>query len=316
MQCIVPTPSNLSRLTFNLTDVTEHSVTLRLSLSCTDKSLVERYEVRYWPKMDKQLEKNMTKLSYDTVFKIDGLKTNTEYVVNLTAYDENGIPYRDIQTVHTSDRDILLQLISLLLFVILAMAIMTTSATRRVKKIMDIKVEIPLGLEEILDIPTNSSERRRPFHVNEESEPSMLFSELLEKDELLPMSSYDQVDQDDTMQLVTMESISNQPDEDLCLPEHSEMRKPYDQDDPDPDRVQAKAIKSILKKPDEAIHDKQACLSEEGLERQKPSVQIVTGTNYIQPVQMKVKPDLSGNRLSSSSGYVDVNLIMKQQMIR
>ncbi|XP_065075262.1 cytokine receptor-like isoform X2 [Ochlerotatus camptorhynchus] len=278
MQCIVPTPSNISRLTFNLTDVTEHSVTLRISLSCTDQSLVERYEVRYWPKMDKSLEKNMTKRPYDLVIKIDDLMKDTEYMVNVTAFDEHGIPHTDSYSVRTSERDILLQLIMFLLFGILAMAIMTTTATRRVKKMMNIKFDIPLGLLGIDEMPMDSSQR---IYAGDEIESTVLFSESLENDKLMPLA-------------------------------------PFDLDD----AVQSVKVKSILKKPDETVHDKHSCLSEL-LEKQKATVQIVTGTDYVQPLQMlsikdQAKQDLPGseNRSSGSSGYVDVNLMMKQQMIR
>lgn len=285
MQCIVPTPSSISRLTFKLTDVTEHSVTLRFFLSCTDQSLVEHYEVRYWPKMDKSLERNMTKRPYDMVITIDDLMMDTEYEMNVTAYDENGIPHRDSDSFRTSDRDILLQLIVFLLFGILAMAFMTTRATRRVKKMMNIKVDIPVGLLGIDEMPIDPSQNEHPYNVHEEIEPKVLFSELLEKDEFV----------DDVMP-----------------------RTPCDPDDEEKSVI----VKSILKKPVETVHDQHASLPEH-LEKQKPTVQIVTGTDYIQPSQMPTKKDpakqdltASENRSSGPSGYVDVGLIMKQQMIR
>lgn len=298
MQCIVPAPSNISRVTFKLTDVTENSVNLRLFLSCTDQSLVERYEVRYWPKTDQSLEQNMTKRPYDMVVTIDDLMMDTEYVVKVTAYDENGIAHEDSHTVRTSDRDILLQLIVFLLFGILVMAIMTTTATRRVKKMMNIKVDIPLGLLGIDEMPLNS-QSEHPHHVHEELNPKVLFSELLEQDDLTALTAHHIYEEINPKVL-----LSELLEQDDLMP-----LAPYDPDD----EAQSVIVKSILKKPDETVPAKQ-----------RSSVQIAIANDYVQPSQMKlskkdqVERDLhSGeNRSSGSSGYVDVSLIMKQQMIR
>lgn len=279
MQCIVPTPHNISRMTVKLTDVTEHSATLRLFLSCTDQSLVERYEVRYWPKLEKHLERTMTKRPYETVFKIDDLIVDTDYVVNVTVYDEEGIPHRYSHSVRTRDRDILLQLIIILLFGILVMAVMTTTVTRRVKQMMNIKVDIPIGLLGIDEMPVNFSQSDDQYNAYEEINANVLFSELSEKDEFA-------------------------------------MDNPFDPDD----QVQSSKVKSILKKPDEAIHDNHAYLPEH-LEKEKSHT--VIGNEYVQPSKMLpvrdlLKQDLSvsRDRSSNSSGYVDVNVILKQQMIR
>ncbi|EAT48648.1 AAEL000309-PA [Aedes aegypti] len=149
--------TSISQISFKLTDITEQSFTLRLQLSCMDQSLIDRYDVRYWPTLKRDAMRNQTFRPYDTVIPIENLVIDTEYEVIVTAYDDRGNTFEASSSVRTKDKDILMQLALFLLFGMLVMGFITTTATRKVKKIMNIKVEIPSGLLGIYETPIQVS---------------------------------------------------------------------------------------------------------------------------------------------------------------
>lgn len=179
--CTVSPAMTISQLAFKVSDVTEHSFTLRLQLSCMDQSLIERYDVRYWAALNDNTVINRTFRPYDTIIPIEDLLIDTDYEVIVTVYDERGNTFEARGSVRTKDKDILMQLVPFLLLGILAMGIVTTTATRKVKKIMDIKVEIPMGLLGIHEMPIqieSSHEEHAPMPEH--------FSDTIELEELSP----------------------------------------------------------------------------------------------------------------------------------
>lgn len=146
---------SISQPNFNFTDVTEHSITLRLQLSCVDQSLIERYDVSYLPKLGHGTVTNPTELSFDTVIPIDDLIIDTEYEVILTAYDEKGNIYVAKNLVRTKNKDNLIQRVLLLVLGLVILVIITNKVAKRVKKMINIKVELPSGLLGIDEVPVH-----------------------------------------------------------------------------------------------------------------------------------------------------------------
>ncbi|XP_062551882.1 cytokine receptor-like isoform X2 [Armigeres subalbatus] len=184
--CTVSPATVVNQITFKFTDVTEHSFTLRMQLSCMDQSLIDRYDVRYWPTQNHDATVNRTYQAYDTIIPIDDLLINTDYEVVITAYDSRGNTFEASNSVRTKNKEVLVQLILFLLFGMLVMAIMTTTATRRMKRIMSIKVEIPVGLLGIDETPFQNNppvEEFKPF--------SEQISDTVEMEELRPSDPLD-----------------------------------------------------------------------------------------------------------------------------
>lgn len=264
--CTVSPAMSISQLAFKVTDVSEHSFTLRLQLSCMDQSLIERFDVRYWAALDANMVVNKTFRPYDTIIPIENLSIDTDYAVIVTVYDERGNTFEARSSVRTKDKDILMQLVPFLLLGILVMGIVTTTATRKVKRIMDIKVEIPIGLLGIHEMPIQIESS------HEEHEP---------------------------------------------IPEHFGDAIELEELSPNEDQPFVK-VKSILKKPEQFASPTNPEQTDHSI-KPKPTVQIVTGDNYIMPSQMmdpaKTMPSIIAIGGAQSSGYVDVKLMMNQQRV-
>lgn len=177
--CTVSPASTVNQITFKFSDITEHSLVLHLQLSCMDQYLIDQLNVRYWPTKDYENMVNQTYLPYNTIILINDLLIDTDYEVVVTAYDDRGHTSEAKSSVRTKNKEFLVELLLFLLFGMLVMAFIATTATRRVKKIMNIKVEIPTGLLGIDEVPYHNKPLAEEFGYLPE-----LFNDTIELEKL------------------------------------------------------------------------------------------------------------------------------------
>lgn len=317
--CTISPATSISQISFKLTDITEQSFTLRLQLSCMDQSLIDRYDVRYWPTLKRDAMRNQTFRPYDTVIPIENLVIDTEYEVIVTAYDDRGNTFEASSSVRTKDKDILMQLALFLLFGMLVMGFITTTATRKVKKIMNIKVEIPSGLLGIYETPIqlNSFQEESEFQpISEGLELEELSNgenhQFVKKQNHCFPSNWEQSNQSPSQLPFDGMPVQVNTVQEKCRPENFINAIEMEELSPSEEKPFLK-VKSILKKPEQICPPNHS-------EKPKPTVQIVTGDNYIKPSQMpcmmdptEVMPPIA--RENSPSGYVDVKLMRNQHRV-
>ncbi|XP_055641349.1 cytokine receptor-like isoform X2 [Toxorhynchites rutilus septentrionalis] len=153
-ECVVSTASGLSYPQFEVTDVTVTSFNLRMNSSCFDRSLVRRYGVLLWSGKKQNLLRYKTFEPYVTMVPIEGLDAGRGYMVEVVAYDEDDETYETRKFVHTVEEEKLLLKLFLLVCGVLGTIAAIISATKFVKRVKNITVDIPVGLIDIHDMLT------------------------------------------------------------------------------------------------------------------------------------------------------------------
>ncbi|XP_055543191.1 uncharacterized protein LOC129728763 isoform X2 [Wyeomyia smithii] len=179
-KCVVSGDTGIGQPKFSVTDMTMDSFVIRIDDSCTDRSLVERYEITVSTKVPVTLGRSFFLEPYISVVTIDGLSSATEYRVLVTAFHESGSPQHKKAVVRTAQNGSLWQSILYALGGLVILIAVCIHASRKVKKMMNIKVDIPLGLVGIDDsrtvaIPNDHREKVDSNHIVSEQEvPSVV----------------------------------------------------------------------------------------------------------------------------------------------
>ncbi|XP_058450475.1 cytokine receptor-like [Malaya genurostris] len=161
-KCVVSSHTGITQPKFSITDITASSLVVRMNNSCTDRSLVKRYEASVWTTDSTNLVEGMTFNPYVTVIPITNLNSNTEYNIIIAAYDDSDASHQTAHVVTTKHSDALLYSILYLLGGIAIFVGLSISTSRKVKKMMNIKVDIPLGLMGIDETNNGEAESTKP----------------------------------------------------------------------------------------------------------------------------------------------------------
>ncbi|XP_058814384.1 cytokine receptor-like [Topomyia yanbarensis] len=145
-KCVVSSVTGIAQPKFSFTDISANSFVLRMNNSCTDRSLVQRYGISVWTADDATLVQTMGFDPYVTVIPIGNLKSSTEYNVTVAAYDDSETPQQTTAVVRTIHSGVFLHSLFYSLGVIVVLIGVSINTSRKVKKMMNIKVDIPLGL--------------------------------------------------------------------------------------------------------------------------------------------------------------------------
>ncbi|XP_053694650.1 cytokine receptor-like [Sabethes cyaneus] len=168
-KCVVSGDTGIGQPKFSITDTTIDSFVIRINDSCTERSLVQRYEISVWTNVTASLVRNVSFDPYLSVIAVDGLSSGTPYKVMVTAFHASEAPQHKVDVIRTARNTALLQSILYSLGALIIFIAMFTRATRKLKKMMNIKVDIPLGLigiDESKDTD-NHPDHQEKFNSNE-----------------------------------------------------------------------------------------------------------------------------------------------------
>lgn len=144
-QCVVYGDQRPGQPKFSITDISVDSFIIRMNDTCVDRSLVQRYEISVRDEVENTLVRNISFYPHIPVVSVKGLSSDTDYKVLVMASHDSASPRHEM-VVRTAQSDSLLSPILYLLGGLAILVALCIHYSRKVKKMMNIKVDIPLGL--------------------------------------------------------------------------------------------------------------------------------------------------------------------------
>lgn len=173
-QCVVaPRTSRLGHPKFLIESVTTVSMVVRMMASCEEHSFYERMQVRVRT-MEGHVVFNKTYDYYVEKMLLDGLKSSTNYEVIVSVFDASGDSTEKKVEVCTAWSGIWILVVIILIFGAIVTVIVVTVAVRRLKLLLDIKVQLPNGLLEVQE-DTSDYESESNSESESESEHNKMY---------------------------------------------------------------------------------------------------------------------------------------------
>ncbi|XP_055598482.1 cytokine receptor-like isoform X2 [Uranotaenia lowii] len=150
-ECIVEQYGGVDNPDFDLGNISHHSFVVYIKDRCEQKSWIQKYDIEYWPVESPQKVQNVIVMPYNDVIVIGQLHPDTRYNVSVTSIDDAGIPMTSYRIITTQKK---VPVFPIFLYTILGSALIILAALRvmrYVKRVKNIKVDLPIGLEEIFE---------------------------------------------------------------------------------------------------------------------------------------------------------------------
>lgn len=146
--CVVaPRTSRLGAPKYLIESVTVDSMTVRMVERCEEHSFYERMEIHV-RNLKGKVVWNTGKDHYVEVIHVEGLESSTEYEVVVTVFDGFGKSSEKVTRSRTESKGIWLHLSVIIIFAAAAIVFIVIVAIQKLRFVLDIKVDIPIGLLE------------------------------------------------------------------------------------------------------------------------------------------------------------------------
>ncbi|KAL1403822.1 hypothetical protein pipiens_005549 [Culex pipiens pipiens] len=156
--CVVaPRTSRLAVPKYHVESITADSMTVRMVGRCEEHSYYARMQILVRA-LDGQLAMNESYDHFVEEIVVDRLKSSTDYGVNVTVFDGFGKSEHEVTRRTTASSGIWILILVLAAFGAAAMVFIMVVAVRRLKCVLDIKVDVPIGLLEDQEDSVEESE--------------------------------------------------------------------------------------------------------------------------------------------------------------
>ncbi|XP_001842461.2 uncharacterized protein LOC6031743 [Culex quinquefasciatus] len=156
--CVVaPRTSRLAVPKYHVESISADSMTVRMMGRCEEHSYYARMQILVRA-LDGQLAMNESYDHFVEEIVVGRLKSSTDYGVNVTVFDEFGKSEHEVTRRTTASSGIWILILVLAAFGAAAMVFIMVVAVRRLKCVLDIKVDVPIGLLEDQEDSVEESE--------------------------------------------------------------------------------------------------------------------------------------------------------------